>query len=174
MKLEGKTIKDCEKRLQFLINKVHRIRTLAEILSDVDLEVVDVKKSKTSFALFCEDMKKDYVAVKGKHYFKVASEKYKKLTEEQKEYYVDESKRLSQEYSNETTKYTSLSKCTFPSNLSDFVRSLLTPLKLFVKHNEKTKTTEDHLQQQYKTLDDIEKLFWIRKAITAHEVSLAT
>lgn len=41
---------------------------------------------------------------------------------------------------------------------------------LFAKQCDKVKTDEDALKEQYKTLDDIDKLFWVRKAITEYKV----
>lgn len=49
-------------------------------------------------------------------------------------------------------------------------RSDLTPFMLFVKHNEKSGNDKEKLRRQYNTLEDSEKIVWIKKAITAYEV----
>lgn len=82
------------------------MRTLGEILSDVDLERVDVKKPKSAYALFCEEMKNGDLDLNGNNFFKEASERFKKLTATQRDFYEKESRRQSLIYKQQCPKGT--------------------------------------------------------------------
>ncbi|KAG4072804.1 hypothetical protein HA402_009627 [Bradysia odoriphaga] len=157
VKIGEKSVNECKRRLQFLIKKIRHVRTLGEILSDVDLERVDVKKPKSAYALFCEEMKNGDLDLNGNNFFKEASERFKKLSPARKDFYEKESRRQSLIYKQQCPKGTRRK------------RTDLTPFMLFVKHNEKSETDKDKLKRQYNSLDDSEKLKWIQKAITAYE-----
>lgn len=157
VKIGEKSVNECKRRLQFLIKKIRHVRTLGEILSDVDLERVDVKKPKSAYALFCEEMKNGDLDLNGNNFFKEASERFKKLSPARKDFYEKESRRQSLIYKQQCPKGTRRK------------RTDLTPFMLYFKHNEKSGTDKDKLRRQYNTLDDSEKLIWIQKAITAYE-----
>lgn len=157
IKIGEKSTNECKHRLQFLIKKIRHVRTLGEILSDVDLERVDVKKPKSAYALFCEEMKNGDLDLNGNNFFKEASERFKKLSPARKDFYEKESRRQSLIYKQQCPKGTRRK------------RTDLTPFMLYFKHNEKSETDKDKLKRQYNTLDDSEKLIWIQKAITAYE-----
>lgn len=106
VKVGDKTVKECKRRLMFLIQKIRHMRTLGEVLSDVDLERVDVKKPKSAYALFCEEMKNGDLRLNGNNFFKEASERFKKLTPDKRDFYEKESKRQSLVYKQQCPKGT--------------------------------------------------------------------
>lgn len=106
MKIGEKSINECKRRLQFLIKKIRHVRTLGEILSDVDLERVDVKKPKSAYALFCEEMKNGDLDLNGNNFFKEASERFKKLSPSKRDFYEKESRKQSLIYKQQCPKGT--------------------------------------------------------------------
>ncbi|XP_037046267.1 uncharacterized protein LOC119081440 [Bradysia coprophila] len=136
-----KSIKECKGHLDVLIKKIHRTRTLAEILSEVNVEPVDVICGQNGGDMTKSDIVPNSINNnENSSVIRCCSRRSKRLSENER--------RGSEEYSLQG-------------------RSHLDPFAMFAKHNCAKLTNKKSLKERYDQLDDGEKLIWIRKAAAA-------